>query len=104
MLGAIGKLVATIVTYPLILGKIRIQASQKSDNGQSEALLDILRKAVEDEGFTGLYKGMKAKIIQTCLKSALDFAMKEKITNVAFRLLHRILVITGTTNVETVKA
>lgn len=78
LLGAIAKLVATVITYPLILVKTRMQAG--TNDKRTKSILQSLRHAMKDNGPLGLYAGMKPKIAQTCLKSAIDFATKDIIT------------------------
>ena len=54
-LGAIGKLLATSITYPYITVKSRAHVATK-DN-PSEGMLKSLSNIVKDEGYSGLYKG-----------------------------------------------
>ena len=53
-LGAIGKLMATSITYPYITVKSRMHVAGKEKMTMSEGLKRIVR----DEGWQGLYKGM----------------------------------------------
>jgi solute carrier family 25 (peroxisomal adenine nucleotide transporter), member 17 len=53
-LGAIGKLMATSITYPYITVKSRMHVAGKEKVTMSEGL----RRIVRDEGWQGLYKGM----------------------------------------------
>lgn len=54
-LGAIGKLLATGITYPYITIKSRMHVADK--DGAKEHMLDALRRIIEGEGWSGLYKG-----------------------------------------------
>ena len=54
-LGALGKILATSITYPYITIKSRMHVSSKE--GGSQSLDGGLKKIVKDEGYVGLYKG-----------------------------------------------
>ena len=56
-LGAIGKLLATTITYPYITVKSRAHVAQRSGDGPQESTLQSLRRVVRDEGWAGLYGG-----------------------------------------------
>ena len=60
-LGAIGKILATTITYPYITVKSRMHVASKNDPRQT--LNGSLKKIINEEGYTGLYKGM------TCSRS-----------------------------------
>lgn len=90
LLGALAKLGATIVTYPLLVVKARLQAKQvttvdKRDHykGTSDAILKMIRY----EGFYGFYKGMSTKIVQSVLAAAVLFMVKEELVRGARWLL-----------------
>lgn len=55
-LGAIGKILATSITYPYITVKSRMHVASK--DGPRESLNGSLKKIIREEGYTGLYKGM----------------------------------------------
>lgn len=57
MLGAVGKLCATGITYPYITIKSRMHVAADKES-QQENMLKSLRKVVREEGWGGLYKGM----------------------------------------------
>ncbi|KAI4384525.1 hypothetical protein MLD38_002667 [Melastoma candidum] len=84
-LGALAKLGATVVTYPLLVLKSRLQVKQASAGdsrhhykGTSDAVLKMVRY----EGMSGFYKGMSAKLFQSVLAAALLFATKEELVRV----------------------
>lgn len=95
ILGAVAKMIATLVTYPLQVAqaKMRADAGTVTDSGEIKkkysGTLDCLRKVFDKEGLVGLYKGMDAKLLQTCLTSAFMFAFYEKIYAFIFKLLIR---------------
>ena len=55
-LGAVGKLLATSITYPYITIKSRMHVADK--DGAREHMLHALRRTIRDEGWSSLYKGM----------------------------------------------
>lgn len=55
-LGAIGKILATTITYPYITVKSRMHVASK--NAPRQTLNGSLKKIINEEGYTGLYKGM----------------------------------------------
>lgn len=53
ILGALGKLFATGITYPYITVKSRMHVAKDNKGGVTAAL----RRVIQDEGYAGLYKG-----------------------------------------------
>ncbi|GJN08357.1 hypothetical protein PR202_ga26268 [Eleusine coracana subsp. coracana] len=95
LLGAVAKLGATVVTYPLLVVKARLQAKQMVGDDKRhryKGTLDALKKLVYYEGLRGMYKGMGTKIVQSVFASALLFMIKEELVKAA-RLL-----VTGNTS------
>lgn len=107
ILGAFSKTLATIVTYPYIMAKVRIQArtsgsdsdedacgddrtddvekplggsSQKHARGRAKqsGALALLIRVLKTEGVVGWYQGMSAQIIKAVLSQALLFVSKEQ--------------------------
>lgn len=80
--GAMAKLGATVITYPILLVKSRLQAMSKSTDQSMRyaGTVDALRRIVRDEGVGAFYSGMGTKITQTVLAAALMFTAKEEIT------------------------
>ena len=56
LLGAIGKLLATSITYPYITIKSRMHVANSS-NGDVEGMARSLKRVVREEGWGGLYRG-----------------------------------------------
>jgi len=86
ILGAIAKLGATVVTYPLLVVKSRLQAKQ--EGGRHAALqytgtLDAVAKMIRFEGLGGFYKGMRTKIVQSVVAAAVLFMIKEELVKAA---------------------
>ncbi|KAG2434409.1 hypothetical protein HYH02_012421 [Chlamydomonas schloesseri] len=81
LLTALAKLGATLVTYPMLLIKSRLQAMNSSTarearySGVLDAVVAILRR----EGLAAFFKGMRLKMLQTVLAAALLMAIKEQV-------------------------
>ncbi|WEW56335.1 hypothetical protein PRK78_001778 [Emydomyces testavorans] len=74
-LGALGKLLATTITYPYITVKSRMHVASK--DGPKESLNGSLKRIIKEEGWTGLYKGIGPKVSQSVLTAAFLFAFKD---------------------------
>ncbi|KAL2916401.1 hypothetical protein HK105_204157 [Polyrhizophydium stewartii] len=89
LIGALSKTLATVVTYPYIMAKVRMQwrppknIDELSDEDrealQYKSSLDILRKVRKSDGFRGWYKGMSTQILKAVLCQAILFVSKEKL-------------------------
>ncbi|KAK2460958.1 hypothetical protein APHAL10511_007428 [Amanita phalloides] len=96
LVGAFSKTLATIVTYPYIMAKVRIQAKsadmddestnghgrseekKRRKKGRNTGAVDILVREWQREGLPGLYQGMQAQIVKAVLSQALLFVSKEQ--------------------------
>ncbi|KAK6528708.1 hypothetical protein TWF694_003949 [Orbilia ellipsospora] len=78
-LGAIGKLFATGITYPYITVKSRMHVAEKADRDPS--VIQSLKKIVDEEGVSGLYKGVGPKLVQSVITAAFLFAFKDAFYN-----------------------
>eukprot|EP00271_Cylindrocystis_brebissonii_P010316 TRINITY_DN26492_c0_g1_i1.p1 TRINITY_DN26492_c0_g1~~TRINITY_DN26492_c0_g1_i1.p1 ORF type:complete len:399 (+),score=97.27 TRINITY_DN26492_c0_g1_i1:757-1953(+) len=92
LLGAIAKLGATVITYPLLVVKSRLQAKQ--DIGQDASTrysgtLDAILKMIRHEGLAGFYKGMSTKIVQSVFAAAVLFLTKEELVKLVRLALER---------------
>ncbi|KAJ9137013.1 hypothetical protein NKR19_g8321 [Coniochaeta hoffmannii] len=74
VLGALGKLFATSVTYPYITVKSQMHVA---GDGGKEGAVAALRRVVREEGYAGLYKGIGPKVTQSVLTAAFLFAFKD---------------------------
>ena len=75
VLGAIGKMLATSITYPYITVKSRAHVATKDK--PSVPITRALQEIVKDEGVAGLYKGIVPKVSQSVLTAAFLFAFKD---------------------------
>ncbi|KAG4920255.1 hypothetical protein JHK84_049107 [Glycine max] len=82
LIGALAKLGATVVTYPILVVKARLQARQDKTGDRRhhyKGTWDAIIKMIRYEGFNGFYKGMGTKIVQSVLAAAVLFMMKEEL-------------------------
>jgi adenine nucleotide transporter 17 len=81
LLGAAAKVGATIVTYPLIVVKARLQAVNAATEAgmRYRGTWHAITTMARDEGAAGFFKGMGAKLLQTALGAALMLAIRERV-------------------------
>jgi len=80
VIGALAKVVATYVTFPLIRLKAVLNTWTKLHAGEkTPSATDALHRIVTEEGVTGLYKGISPQLVKGVLNSAIMLAVKEKI-------------------------
>jgi len=104
VLGAASKSLATVVTYPYIMAKVRIQTRKKggeeNEDGslqepvntgkrhrKNEGAVDILARVLRKEGFLGWYKGMGAQILKAVLSQGVLFMSKEQFEQYALAIV-----------------
>ncbi|KAF2118696.1 mitochondrial carrier domain-containing protein [Lophiotrema nucula] len=74
-LGALGKLLATSITYPYITVKSRMHVAGK--DGPKEDMFASFRRIIKEEGWAGLYGGIGPKVTQSVITAAFLFAFKD---------------------------
>ncbi|KAI9843385.1 MAG: hypothetical protein M1838_002640 [Thelocarpon superellum] len=74
-LGAIGKLLATSITYPYITVKSQMHVAGK--DSAKETMYQSVSRIVHEEGYAGLYKGIGPKVTQSVITAAFLFAFKD---------------------------
>lgn len=77
VLGALGKLFATSITYPYITVKSQMHVAGAEKDGKKEGMSAALKRVVREEGWGGLYKGIGPKVVQSVLTAAFLFAFKD---------------------------
>ncbi|KAI0052250.1 adenine nucleotide transporter [Auriscalpium vulgare] len=104
-LGALSKTLATVVTYPYIMAKVRIQTRSADDEEAKEehrravhhgfhhkkdhhpGALDILRRVWKHQGFLGWYQGMGAQVLKAVLSQGVLFMSKERFEHWALTII-----------------
>lgn len=92
LLGAIAKLGATVVTYPLLVVKSRLQAKQEIGRNvmsRYTGTTDAILKMIRYEGLHGFYKGMGTKIVQSVFAASVLFMVKEELVKLVVLLIAR---------------
>jgi hypothetical protein len=97
-LGLLSKTIATVVTYPYIMAKVRLQWKPAdyavNEKVRYKSAAEVLRRVLAAEGIQGWYKvssslsslqelthqGMSAQIVKAVLTQALLFVIKDKLT------------------------
>eukprot|EP00937_MAST-01D_sp_MAST-1D-sp2_P001553 g1553.t1 len=80
--GALSKLVSTLVTYPYQVVKTRMQRAEN----QRYTTVECISRVLREEGPGGFYKGMEVKMGQTVLTSAFMFAIYDATLKLLVRL------------------
>ncbi|KAJ8071422.1 hypothetical protein OCU04_001742 [Sclerotinia nivalis] len=75
LLGALGKLFATSITYPYITVKSRMHVAGR--DGGKESMIQGMKRILKEEGYEGFYKGIAPKVSQSVMTAALLFAFKD---------------------------
>ncbi|OBZ86239.1 Peroxisomal adenine nucleotide transporter 1 [Choanephora cucurbitarum] len=85
LVGALSKTLATVITYPYIMAKVRLQWKPSKEMKDKivayKGSVDVLTRVLKTEGFFGWYKGMSTQITKAVLSQALLFMMKDIFTN-----------------------
>lgn len=85
LVGALSKTLATVITYPYIMAKVRLQwrpsKEQRDKVVAYKGSIDVLARVLKTDGFFGWYKGMSTQITKAVLQQALLFMMKDIFTN-----------------------
>ena len=71
VLGAFSKIVATVVTYPYILAKTRLQSKAAGGGVVYKGTIDVIARTLKYEGVTGLFTGIQAQLLKSVLGAAL---------------------------------
>lgn len=75
----IAKLGATILTYPLLTVKTRLQVYGAHSRQQYKNLWDAFQTIYKEEGLAGFYNGVSAKCVQSVWAAAITMIIKEKV-------------------------
>ena len=83
-MGAVAKMVATLMTYPIQIAQSQLRNDRKNAKGERKYkdTADCLRKIYAQVGLAGWFRGMTAKLWQTVLTAAFQFMTYEKMRTV----------------------
>ncbi|KAG0228416.1 ADP/ATP carrier protein [Actinomortierella wolfii] len=83
LVGALAKTLATVVTYPYIMAKVRLQWKPSKKDAEThkpyKGAIDVLKRVYAKEGFKGWYTGMQAQITKAVISQALLFMVKDQL-------------------------
>ena len=89
-IGLVAKLVASSITYPLVISKVLMSVKRKnasSSNAGLGELGNVLKSIVRTSGTKGLYKGIRPHLTQAALKAGILNAVRLKILEFVLHLL-----------------
>eukprot|EP01059_Diplonema_ambulator_P010071 TRINITY_DN20055_c1_g2_i2.p1 TRINITY_DN20055_c1_g2~~TRINITY_DN20055_c1_g2_i2.p1 ORF type:complete len:495 (+),score=126.20 TRINITY_DN20055_c1_g2_i2:76-1560(+) len=75
-LGAMAKAVASTITFPLLMAKIRMGLFGKE---RYPTMMSTFSTVLQEEGFAGMFKGMGLSLMRSVFIAALEFAMRDKV-------------------------
>lgn len=89
LIGALAKIGATVVTYPMIVVKSRLQATNEhtSDDNRYGGTSDAVARIWAEEGAGGFFAGLRAKVLQTAVNAGLMLALKDSLARGSEKLL-----------------
>ena len=87
-LGAIGKLLATSITYPYITIKSRMHVAGKEE--ARKGMMHSFKRIVAEEGWSGLYQGIVPKLTQSVITAAFLFAFKDALYDMSVQTRRKI--------------
>eukprot|EP01065_Artemidia_motanka_P011256 TRINITY_DN1604_c3_g1_i1.p1 TRINITY_DN1604_c3_g1~~TRINITY_DN1604_c3_g1_i1.p1 ORF type:complete len:516 (+),score=196.13 TRINITY_DN1604_c3_g1_i1:75-1550(+) len=83
VLGATAKAIASILTFPLLMAKIRMGLYGKE---KYPSMLGTFSIVLREEGWNGLFKGMGMSLLRSIMVAALEFLMRERCLELVQRL------------------
>lgn len=79
--GAFAKAVASIITYPLMRAKVKMQTqSMVSDCKVQQNAMQVMAQMLADEGIVALFDGLTPQLVNAVLKEAILQMMSAKIS------------------------
>jgi adenine nucleotide transporter 17 len=84
LLGVASKTAATILTYPLMIIRSRMQVSKQS-------FMEVMRQIYKEDGLTGFFRGLDARILFSVLNAGLLMMLQDRIADFLSRLLHNLI-------------
>ncbi|KAI0359228.1 mitochondrial carrier [Trametes cingulata] len=85
--GATANALAVAILYPLLLAKVRVQASRRRSGGVGGAsMTDVWARAIKEDGWAGLYQGLAAQLVKGFVNQGVTMLVKQRIERAAVRL------------------
>jgi len=89
-LGALGKLLATSITYPYITLKSRMHVATTKEGVPQYGMMQSFKRVIKEEGWSGLYKGIGPKVTQSVITAAFLFAFKDALYEASVKARRKI--------------
>lgn len=86
LLGVVSKMVATLITQPLIICKALLQTNDNTANSNMRSFQGILKYLVKNEGLASLWKGVLPQLSKGVLVQGFIFMFRDQL-NVIFRTI-----------------
>ncbi|GAA5908315.1 uncharacterized protein JCM6883_004344 [Sporobolomyces salmoneus] len=77
--GAFASSLASLITYPLILAKTRLQFKSPTGRALYASPFDVFRRAYKRHGFAGLYAGVEGQLLKGFVNEGLKLLIKERL-------------------------
>ncbi|KAI0366697.1 mitochondrial carrier [Pilatotrama ljubarskyi] len=84
--GATANALAVAILYPLLLAKVRVQASRKRNGGGGGSMMDVWARAIQEDGWRGLYQGLAAQLVKGFVNQGVTMLVKQRIERAAVRI------------------
>ena len=82
VLGAVSKMAATFCTYPVVRSKTLMNAS---DESEEKSVLHVTLDVYQNEGISGLYRGIRPTLAKGVLQSAFMLMVREQVDHATRR-------------------
>ncbi|KAJ9468837.1 Peroxisomal adenine nucleotide transporter 1 [Diplonema papillatum] len=83
-LGALAKAVASTITFPLMMAKIRMSLFGRE---KYPSMYTTFQTVIHEEGFSGMFKGMGLSLVRSIYIAALEFALRDRVTDLVAKML-----------------
>eukprot|EP01062_Namystynia_karyoxenos_P042657 TRINITY_DN3122_c0_g1_i1.p1 TRINITY_DN3122_c0_g1~~TRINITY_DN3122_c0_g1_i1.p1 ORF type:complete len:507 (+),score=172.00 TRINITY_DN3122_c0_g1_i1:111-1631(+) len=87
IVGATAKAIASIITFPLLMAKIRMGLYGKE---RYPTMLGTFAIVLREEGTAGLFKGMGMSLLRSILVAAIEFVMRERCIELVIRIAEQL--------------
>eukprot|EP00756_Hemistasia_phaeocysticola_P038906 Hpha_TRINITY_DN16789_c0_g2::TRINITY_DN16789_c0_g2_i1::g.80373::m.80373/K13354/SLC25A17, PMP34; solute carrier family 25 (peroxisomal adenine nucleotide transporter), member 17 len=83
IVGATAKAIASVITFPLLMAKIRMGLFGKE---KYPSLLSTFAIVLKEEGVAGMFKGVGMSLVRSVLAAALEFLLRERCLELAQKI------------------
>jgi len=77
--GTFSCVVAQFVSYPLTLARTRLQAHGMQDSEKYTGTIDVFRRTVQRDGWSGLYRGMVPNMVKVVPAVGISYVVYERV-------------------------